>query len=36
MVRIFDTKTAELLREFRRGADPATLHWLVYNELRFR
>ncbi|VDK75516.1 unnamed protein product [Litomosoides sigmodontis] len=31
VIRIFDTKTAELIREFRRGADPVTLHCLRFS-----
>ncbi|VBB25695.1 unnamed protein product [Acanthocheilonema viteae] len=31
VIRIFDTKSAELIREFRRGADPVTLHCLRFS-----
>ncbi|KAK6105779.1 WD domain G-beta repeat family protein [Brugia pahangi] len=31
VIRIFDTKTTELMREFRRGADPVTLHCVRFS-----
>ncbi|KHN81308.1 WD repeat domain phosphoinositide-interacting protein 4 [Toxocara canis] len=32
VIRVFDTRTRNLLSEFRRGADPANLHW--YEQIR--
>ena len=29
LIRVFDSQTKNLLVELRRGADPATLYWLV-------